>query len=1195
MASKRRPRKENRASKPQPRAGAPAPENDPLIVGVGASAGGLQAFSELLKHLPRDPGMALVLVQHLDPDHPSALTALLSRTTKMPVAEVTNNTRIEPNHVYVIPPDRDMEVSHGKLRLVPRPATRPHMSIDHFLNSLAEDRGPKAIGVIFSGTASDGTLGLKAIKAAGGITFAQDPEGADHADMPRNAIAAGCVDFVLPIESIAQELLRIAHHPYLRMLPQEEGPDEASEGDDERLKIFRILHGATDVDFAQYKPTTIWRRIRRRMVLLKLDSLKAYTSYLRQHRDEVDALFQDMLIHVTGFFRDAEVFEALKSEVFPDLIKDRRVGTPIRVWIPGCSTGEEPYSIAMVLLEVLSQFTSAHEVQIFATDVNNIALEKARQGEYLESIAADVSPERLRRFFVKVHHGYRVNQAVRDLCVFARHDIAKDPPFSHLDLISCRNLLIYLGPALQKRVLPIFHYALKPDGYLLLGGSEGIGSFAEGFALVDKKNKIFRAKPVARPPIIDFVGSTPGKPRLPGRAVHAGPGNTLDLQKEADRILLNRFSPPGAIINDDFQVLHFHGRTGRYLEPAPGDASLNLAKMVREGLAVDLRAAVQEARKSRRSVKKPGVLMKQNAHVVEVDIDVIPIKGPTDVSGWYLVLFQDANPAGAAKSGKAGKGRKGRLVPSRAAHREITGLRDELTHTKSTLQSTIEELEATNEELRSANEEILSSNEELQSTNEELETAREELQSTNEELTTLNEELQNRNDQLSVANNDLTNLLGSVNIPILMLGSDLRIRLFTPNVQKLMNIVTADIGRSVNDIKLKFEISDLEKLVADAIDNTVAKDLDIQTSDGKWYSMRIRPYKTAESKIDGAVISWVEMTGIKQALDETSQRYRFLFEKNLTGVFYALDGDLLDCNDAFARILGHSSREEALRMKNLDAYIPRNELEEFHSLLMHKKNLDNAQVAIKRKDGSEAWIIASATLKDDGATAGLAIDITNQIEMERRLGKLTRTLMKESDDRRRELARDLHDQVGSSLGALLASVAAIAHKQQPEKDLHTNLTQFQKQLQNCIKEVQTVSYLQHPLIIEELGLAAAVRWYAESFAKRSNIKPEVSISNGLGRMDEKIEIALYRIIQECLTNIQRHAQSQKARISLEQRDGQMIAEVRDSGIGFVRGKEGMGILGMRERMKEIGGNLEIESGKDGTTVRALVNLASARS
>jgi len=1162
-----------------------------LIVGVGASAGGLQAFTALLRHLPRNPGMALVLVQHLAPQHASALTELLGRTAKMPVTEVTEGMRIEANHVYVIPPDRDMQVRQGELHLLPWTGPRPHMPIDHFFSSLAKDQGVKSIGVIFSGTASDGTLGLKAIKAAGGITFAQDPKRASHPEMPRNAIAAGCVDSVLPIEKIAKELLRIAHHPYLTLLPLDEGIEVPPKGESELRKVFRILRGSTGVDFTQYKANTLRRRIRRRMILLKLDTLKAYTQYLLEHRGEVDSLFQDVLIHVTGFLRDPEVFEALKTTVFPSFVKDRRAETPIRIWVAGCSTGEEVYSLAMALFEFLIQASATHEVQIFGTDVNNESLEKARQGEYLENIAAEVSPERLRRFFVRTPHGYRVSKALRDMCIFARHDIAKDPPFSRLDLISCRNLLIYLGPVLQKRILPIFHYALKPTGYLLLGASETIGSFANYFSLADKKHKLYTVKPTTRAPVLEFGGRPFFNAGLPEMHEPEGKGSDIDLQKEADRILLNRYSPPGAIINEDFQILHFRGRTGRYLEPAPGQASLNLAKMVREGLAVDLRAAVQEARKRGHTVRKSAIQMKRNSHMVEVDLDVVPIKGSRNL----LVLFQDSPLTRPAESPKGAKGQRVSSALSKTANRENARLRDELAQSKSTLQSTIEELEATNEELRSANEEILSSNEELQSTNEELETAKEELQSANEELTTLNEELQNRNDELSTANNDFVNLLGNVNIPMLMLGSELRIRRFTPSVQKLMNVVPGDVGRSINDIKLRFELSGFEKLISDAIDNITIKEREVQDQDGRWYSMRIRPYKTAENRIEGAVISWVEITGMKEALNESTARYHFIFERNLAGIFYAHNGRVLDCNDAFARMLGYSSREDALKAENLDTHIVREDQKKLFEHLAQGKSLENEQIDIKQKDGTPGYLVISASLMEDGGTAGIAIDVTRRMQAERQLSGLSRSLMEEADKRRRQLARDLHDQVGSLLGGLIAMLGSLEYVRGLNKEAHNGIKKCLRVAHDCANEVRAVSHLQHPMVIDEMGLGAAVRWYANNFSKRAGIKVKTEIADSLGRMDEKVEIALYRVIQECLTNIQRHSKTKTATIRIILEGQKLIAEVQDFGKGFGKKHEGMGITGMRERMRELGGHLEIESGKVGTTVKAQLPLARTRS
>jgi two-component system CheB/CheR fusion protein len=1163
-------------------------KNGPLIVGVGASAGGLQAFTELLEHLKRDAGLSLVLLQHLAPEHESALSELLGRATEMPVTEAAEGVRMQHNHVYVIPPDCDMEVRRGALHLVPRAGKRPHMAIDHFFTSLAEDQGNRAIGVIFSGTASDGTLGLKAIKASGGITFAQDPVDAAHGEMPRNAIEAGCVDSVLPIKEIAKELMRLAQDPYLQMPPQEEGLEDGPKGEGELRKVHQTLRTVTGVDFTHYKPSTIRRRIRRRMTLLKVATLKRYTQLLTENRSEVEALFRDVLIHVTSFFRDPEAFDALKTTVFPSLVKERPAETPIRIWVAGCSTGEEVYSLAISLLEFLSDAYSAQNIQIFATDVNEDSLQKARQGEYPEGIAADVSQERLRRFFVKVPHGFRLNKAVRDACVFARHDIAKDPPFSHLDLITCRNLLIYLGPVLQKRVLPVFHYALNPSGYLLLGSSETIGSYAEYFTLLDKKHKIYTAKPGSRPSLIDFGGRpyfNAGPSRAQGQA-DVGPG--FDLQKEADHILLNRFTPPGVIMNEDFQILHFRGKTGRYLEPPPGQATLNLAKMAREGLAVDLRAAVQEAKKHGHPVRRSGVRIKRNEQTVDVNLDVVPIKPSGAAAPYFLVLFEDASPDAPLSRKDAGSHLQTGALPT--ARREVARLRDELAENKNTLLSTVEDLEASNEEVRSANEEILSSNEELQSTNEELETAKEELQSANEELTTLNEELQNRNNELSSVNNDLVNLLATVNIPIVMVGHDLRIRRFTPSTENLLNLIPSDKGRPLSNIKLNFELPGFEQMVANSIDEVSAREMDIQDHKGHWYSMRISPYKTMENKIEGAVISWVEITGIKEALDETTRRYRFLFEKNLAGIFYARDGRILDCNDTFAHILGYSSREEALQEKNLDLHLTPGEQDDIYKRLEKEKNFDNEQIAIKRKDGSQAWVITSASLVEDGAAAGIAIDVTRRVQAEQELSKLTKYLMKDADDRRRELARELHDQIGSRLAGLAATVAALRRAKGMGEKISKGLEECQEIVRDCSTEVRTVSYLQHPLVIEEMGLAAAVEWYAEEFSRRSGIKVSAKVTDTLERLGTEAEIALYRIVQECLTNVQQHSGAKKAQVSITVNEGRLETEVQDFGKGFALGQEGMGIIGMRERMKEFGGRLEIESGKKGTTVKATMPL-----
>lgn len=738
------------------------------IVGVGASAGGLEAFTQLLRALPADTGMAFVLIQHLDPKHESILTDILSRSTKMPVTEVKDGIRVEPNHIYVLPPNMSMGISQVVLSLILRPQTStPHMPIDHFLHSLALDQGSKSIGVILSGTGSDGAIGLEAIKAEGGITFAQDEKSAKYNGMPHSAIATGCVDFILPPEEIVKELVRIGHHLYVAHPKFVKTASLAPEDSNSLNEIFKLMCTASGVDFTHYKHATVKRRIMRRMALHRIEGLEDYVKYLKDNPAEVGTLSQDMLINVTGFFRDSESFEALKDQILPSIAKNRSPEEPIRIWVPGCSTGEEVYSIAICLLEFLGDRAANTPIQIFATDISETVIAKARTGVYIENIVADVSPERLRRFFVKVDRGYQIAKSVRDMCVFAKHNLTKDPPFSNLDLISCRNVLIYMGLVLQNGVMQILHYALKPSGFLMLGSAEGIGNFPDMFAPVDKKHKIYSKKVTSAPPTFHFVSnySVEKKPidKKTDEEVRSGP----DIQKETDHIILSEYAPAGVIINDDMEILQFRGQTGPYLNPASGRASLNLLKMVQEGLLLDLRAAIQRAKKEGERVRKEGLKIKYNGEMRDVSIEVIPLKASEERC--FLVLFKEVTqtPIPELDKTKTKKAQSGKSKQEAANH-EITKLRKELDATTERLQSTIQEQEAFNEELKSANEEVMSSNEELQSINEELETTTEELQSVNEELNTVNQELQNRNTELSQLNDDLNNVLSSTNVPMVL-------------------------------------------------------------------------------------------------------------------------------------------------------------------------------------------------------------------------------------------------------------------------------------------------------------------------------------------------------------------------------------------------------------------------------------------
>jgi two-component system CheB/CheR fusion protein len=892
------------------------------VVGLGASAGGLEAVTQLLKPLPADTGLALVLVQHLDPTHESALTTILARSTAMPVAEAKHNMKLAPNHVYVIPPNKLMGISGGRLKLFPRGDADMLLAIDHFFRSLAEDEGNRAIGVVLSGNGTDGTRGLLAIKAAGGITFAQEEKTAKYSGMPASAIAAGCVDFVLAPDRISRELARLAGHPYIA--PSDAPPEPEKPADEKAVEeILALLRQRTGVDFSFYKHATLRRRIQRRMVLHKVDSLKDYIRFLRSFPSEVKELYSDILIHVTGFFRDAGVFHMLKRKVFPRIVKHKAAEEAVRVWVPGCSTGEEVYSLAMALIECLGDRKLNHPVQIFGTDINDIALEKARLGIYPENIKAEVPAERLRRFFVKVERGYRINKTVREMCIFARQNVVVDPPFSNVDLISCRNVLIYLGPTLQRKVLPLFHYALRPRGFLLLGVSETIGSFCELFALVDKKGKVYSKNATRTQPTVTFGPGLPEAPAGPAPAAMrpAPPEPTLfDVQKQADRILLTHFSPAGVIINRHQEVVQFRGHTGPYLEHSHGEASLNLLKMAREGLTLDLRTAVSKAIKQNARVRQEHAQVRQNGGTLDVTIEVIPFSAPPSAERFYLVLFESVPlPSKPVPSHKRGADKDRPAATLDAT--ELVRVREELAATRESLQAIIEEQEATNEELRSANEEIMSSNEELQSTNEELETAKEELQSTNEELTTLNDELEGRNNELETVNNDLHNLMASVNIPVLILGPDLRIRRFTGMAERAFSLIPGDLGRPVTDINLPFNIPDLKKRVLEVIDALATKEFEVQDSRGHWWSVRIRPYKTTDNKIDGAVIAMLDIDLLKTTAQLANQG-RVFVESVISAArlpMVALERDLTVAavNRAFCRLF-QLTPEQALRRRVYD-------------------------------------------------------------------------------------------------------------------------------------------------------------------------------------------------------------------------------------------------------------------------------------
>jgi two-component system CheB/CheR fusion protein len=832
-----------------------------LVAGVGASAGGLEAYNELLGELPSEPGLALLLVSHLDPAHKSELVPLLSRVSRMPVHEVTEGMPVKLNHVYVLPPGVSMALTDGHLTLTPRaPRPIPHMPVDHLFRSLSAIQKDRAIGIVLSGNGSDGVIGLQAIKAAGGVTFAQDEESAGYPGMPRTAVLDGNVDYVLPPRQIARELQRIAHHPYTRPEEPQTGSPPVVETDP-IVEILGLLRPRTGVDFTHYKQTTIRRRILRRMALRSLQDPREYLALLRSDDAEVQSLYQDLLIRVTQFFRDPEAFEALKQKVFPAIVDGRPSGSVIRLWVAGCATGEEAYSLAISLLEYLNGREENLTVKILATDLNEAALEKARAGIYLDNIEIDVSPGRLRRFFVRHEGHYQISKAVRELCIFSRHNLTSDPPFSRLDLISCRNVLIYMDAALQRRVVPLLHYALNPRGFLFLGSSENVGAFTDLFEMSDTRYRIFTRLPVVSGVPVDFHAPTGfGLPTPSLGRMEATPlWSALDVEREADRVLLSRYAPVGVVVDEAMTVLQFRGRTSAYLEPAPGMASLDLLRMLREGLLAEVRSATAQAKAENAVVVRDGLKVPEGDAVRTVRVEVIPFRVPPSGVRFFLVLFQESVRTAPPTTTAVTEAR-----PGATSDEQVARLQQELGALREYLQSVIEEQESTNEELKSANEEILSANEELQSTNEELQTAKEEAQSANEELATVNDELRNRNIELARVNSDLVNLLAGVNIPIVMVGRDLRVRRFTPLAEKLFNLIPTDIGRPIGDIKSNLEINDIPAHVADVIDSLTPYEGVVRDKDDRKFSLRIRPYVTLDNKIDGASIVLVDIDPILQ-------------------------------------------------------------------------------------------------------------------------------------------------------------------------------------------------------------------------------------------------------------------------------------------------------------------------------------------
>jgi two-component system CheB/CheR fusion protein len=962
------------------------------IVGIGASAGGLAAFEAFFSGMPADiePGMAFVLVQHLAPDHESLLADLIRRYTRMQVFQVVDGMVVQPNCAYVIPPNHDMAFINGTLQLLTPSAPRgQRLPIDFFFASLAQDQGERAIGIVLSGTGSDGTHGVRAIKDGGGMVMAQSPATTEFDGMPRSAIDTGLVDYELPPAQMPAKLMAYAAQVFGKarraLAPPAHGIDGALK------KIFVLLRTQTGHDFTHYKPSTIHRRIERRMAVHEIGAMENYVAYLQKNPVEVEALFRDLLIGVTNFFRDPEAFAALESQVIPGLFAGKPADAAIRVWTAACSTGEEAYSIAILLQEYMRAHKLGQKVQIFATDMDSRAVATARAGVYPASIAEDMTPERLAGFFTAESDGsaYRIHKSVRDMLVFSEHDLIKDPPFSKLDLISCRNLLIYLDKEQQKKLITLFHYALRQGGVLFLGASENVSDLGELFSILDGKAKLFQRKEDFQGPqraalgrFLQPMSVERAHAALPLAVAKVAAGVKLPLRELTEQALLRQLVPAAALVNDKGDILYLHGRTGMYLELVPGEAGINnMLKMAREGLRRELTTALHKAVIGKQPVRENGLSVKTNGHVASANLTISPVAvgaAPANEPSLYLVILEEAP---APQAGQAAS-----EPPDRAAGQpvdaRIAALQQELRAKEEYLQAANDELESSNDELRSANEEMQSVNEELQSTNEELETSKEELQSVNEELATVNTELQTKVFDLSRANNDMNNLMAGTGIGTVFLDHELRILRYTPAANAIVNLIPGDVGRPIAHVASN--LVSYDRLVADVqsvLDTLVPREVDVQTRAGAWYTMRILPYRTLDNVIEGAVLTFIDISEIvrtRESLREANELLRLAVvvrDANDAVTVQDLDGHVLAWNPGAVRMYGWTEAE-ALAMHARDRVpedLRASALEQLEQL-SRAEVLAPFQTRRLTRDGRivDVWITASALVNEAGKVYAIA-------------------------------------------------------------------------------------------------------------------------------------------------------------------------------------------------------------------------------
>jgi two-component system CheB/CheR fusion protein len=1108
-----------------PRSGPDGATLAPSVVGIGASAGGLAAFTEFLEHMPLDSGLAFVLVQHLDPQQPSLLPELLASHTRMPVRQAVDRTPVAPNHVYLIPPNTALTIARGVLRLEPPAASHgQRLPIDHFFRSLAADQGQRATGIVLSGTGADGSAGLAAIQARGGLTLAQTPASAAHRSMPEQAIARGVVDHCLQVAAMPALLLARAD-----LAPSPFGPPvpgAANGADQPRADTFSaitsILKQTAGHDFSRYKRTTLQRRIDRRMQLLHLGSLGEYCARLQQDRGEVEQLFQDLLISVTEFFRDPAAFEALAALALPSLLRGRDAHRPLRVWVPGCASGEEAYSIAILLQEQLAQLAAPPPMQLFATDIDEAALAIARQGRYDMSIADHVTPEQLARYVVQDGQGYQIIKAIRERCLFSAHNLISDPPFGRMDLIACRNLLIYFAADLQRQLIPLFHYALAPGGYLFLGSAESAisGAAPELFRVVDGQQRIYQRKERLVRPQVNLPWLTTGRqlPRRAGATQRASQAGALDIGGVIERILLRDYTPTAAAVDEQGAIAYITGQTYPFLAVPAGAPTTNLLALAHPDLQLPLRAAIRAASQGQAPIVRKELSLATTEGLQRLTLTVSPIAEPGASGGLLLVVLQTLGPP--TPQADLADGPAESAAPAEA-------LAQELQRTRSTLETTIGELQEANLDLTTFNEELRSLNEELQAANEELQTSKEEIQSINEELQTVNAELSRKIEELDRANADLANLFASTQIPAVFLDAEGRIARFTSQATELFALIESDIGRPIADLNARFSDGDLHSLIAQVLQSHDPVELVVQRPEReRWWSVQLRPYRTLADAVDGVVLTFADITTLKRA-----------------------EAVLQEAHDALERRVAARTQDLAL------------------------------------------------------ANTALQAQIAERVQSEETRQQLLRQLVTAQEEERRHIARELHDQLGQELTALILGLKALQGNLAAGDGPAERIAQLQAMAVRIGQEVRSLAVQLRPSVLDDLGLDLALSNYVEQWSARANVAVDLHTSRLDGeRLPLAVETTIYRLVQEALTNVLKHAQASEVSVIIERHSDEVRLIVEDDGVGFsepaapsdLDATPQLGLIGMQERVALLNGTLTIESAPgSGTSIFAHIPLPGA--